>query len=134
MGNTCARLARAVGLLAALLLAVAAPACIPGRDGQPGRINVALAVDPPSPRAAEPATVTLRIFATNGPLTIALTSAYPIEARGPQGQMLSTTAQVASPGTYAAPLVFPVAGRWQISTPTYAGAPGNQLVVIVGSA
>lgn len=132
MGSKGVILARATSLLLALLVAAAA-ACSPGSSGHPGRITVALAAEPSSPRAGQAATVTLRVFATNGPLTIALTSAYPISARGPQGQSLSVLAETVGGGTYTASLVFPAAGRWRISTPTFPDAPGNRLDVVVSS-
>ncbi len=106
--------------------------------GTRGQINIAFSTDPAQPIVGQPATITIRVFAVGGPLTIALVGSFSISAvSDASGAVLSAVA-TALPngpgGSYRASMTFPTAGTWHLATDNFKGAPGNTAdVTVVGA-
>src|SRR5579871_3045484 len=95
-------------------------------------VNIGLTIDQPSPCVGQPTVVTLTITSAGGPLTMLLLQNYPIVGTNLQtGETINPVAQLVQPGTYAAQVVFPSPGQWQLTSPSWAGSPGNSLTVSV---
>jgi Protein of unknown function (DUF4232) len=101
----------------------------------PGQINIAYTTDPPQPVVGQPATITVRVFAVGGPLTVALVRSFSISAVSDVDGTTISAAETALPngpgGTYSASLAFPAAGAWHLATDSFQGAPGNNFDVTV---
>lgn len=103
--------------------------------GRPGQINIAFTTDPVQPIVGQPATISARVFAVGGPLTIALVRTFSISAVSDADGTVISAAATALPngpgGRYSASMTFPAAGIWHIATDNFKGAPGNTFDVTV---
>ncbi|MCA1668606.1 MAG: hypothetical protein LC793_14660, partial [Thermomicrobia bacterium] len=135
MGHGKQRMMAAIcGVAFALLLAgITIQAAVP--PGMAGQIHVAYTTDPAQPIAGQPATITVRIFAVGGPLTVALVRSFSISAVADAHGTVLSAAATALPngpgGTYSATMIFPAAGVWQLATDNFTSAPGNAFALTV---
>lgn len=106
--------------------------------GARGQINIAFTTDPAQPVVGQPATITIRVFAVGGPLTIALVGSFSISAVSSASGTVLSAAATALPngpgGSYSASMTFPSAGVWHLATDNFKSAPGNDFdVTVVGA-